>query len=161
MQPNYDSYVPNILINGAKPVYVDLDLPGYTVNWQKVANAVTPKTKAIIINSPHNPTGSVLSAEDIQQLRKVVEGTNIFIVSDEVYEHIIFDEVPHQSILRYPDLYERSFVCFSFGKVISLHRMENWILCCTAGAHKRIYSCASVQCIQYKFYCAGCAGRIT
>lgn len=123
MQPNYDSYVPNILINGAKPVYVDLDLPGYTVNWRKVANAVTPKTKAIVINSPHNPTGSVLSAEDIQQLRKVVKGTNIFIVSDEVYEHIIFDEVPHQSILRFPDLYARSFVCFSFGK---LYHCTGW-----------------------------------
>lgn len=117
MQPNYDSYVPNIIINGAKPVLIDLDLPGYTVNWQKVANAVTSKTKAIIFNSPHNPTGSILSAGDILQLRKIVAGTNIFIVSDEVYEHIVFDGVSHQSILRYPDLYERSFVCFSFGKV--------------------------------------------
>ena len=117
MQPNYDSYVPNIIINGAKPVLIDLDMPGYTVNWQKVAKAVTSKTKAIIFNSPHNPTGSILSADDILQLRKIVSGTNIFIVSDEVYEHIVFDGVPHQSILRYPDLYERSFVCFSFGKV--------------------------------------------
>ncbi len=123
MQPNYDSYVPNILINGATPVYVDLDLPGYTINWQKVANAVTPKTRAIIINSPHNPTGSVLSEDDIHQLRKVVEGTDIFIVSDEVYEHIIFDEVAHQSILRYPDLFARSFVCFSFGK---LYHCTGW-----------------------------------
>jgi len=117
MQPNYDSYIPNIIINGATPVLVELDLPGYTVNWQKVAKAVTSRTKAIILNSPHNPTGSILSADDIQQLRKIVAGTNIFIVSDEVYEHIVFDGVPHQSILRYPDLYERSFVCFSFGKV--------------------------------------------
>src|SRR5688500_15175974 len=91
MQPNYDSYVPNIIINGAKPVLIDLDLPGYTINWQKVANAVTSKTKAIIFNSPHNPTGSILSADDILQLRKIVAGTNIFIVSDEVYEHIVFD----------------------------------------------------------------------
>ena len=117
MQPNYDSYIPNIIINGAKPVMVELDLPGYTVNWEKVAKAVTSRTKAIIINSPHNPTGSILTEEDIQQLRKIVEGTNIFIVSDEVYEHIVFDGVAHQSILRYPDLYQRSFVCFSFGKV--------------------------------------------
>jgi methionine aminotransferase len=117
MQPNYDSYIPNIIINGAKPVLVELDLPGYTVNWQKVEKAVTSRTKAIIINSPHNPTGSILSENDILQLRKIVEGTNIFIVSDEVYEHIVFDGVPHQSILRYPDLYQRSFVCFSFGKV--------------------------------------------
>jgi methionine transaminase len=117
MQPNYDSYVPNILVNGATPVFADLDLPGYTINWKKVKEAVTPKTKAIILNSPHNPTGSVLSSNDIEELRKIVDGTNIFIISDEVYEHIIFDGVPHQSILRYPDLFERSFVCFSFGKV--------------------------------------------
>jgi len=116
LQPNYDSYVPNIIVNGAKPVLVDLDLPAYTVNWQKVANAVTPKTKAIILNSPHNPTGSILTDNDIQHLRKIVAGTNIFIISDEVYEHIVFDGAEHQSILRYPDLYERSFVCFSFGK---------------------------------------------
>lgn len=123
MQPCYDSYVPNILINGATPVYVDLDLPGYSVNWEKVSKAITSRTRAIILNSPNNPTGSVLSAEDIQQLRKVVEGTNIFIVSDEVYEHITFDNIPHQSILRYPDLYERSFVCFSFGK---LYHCTGW-----------------------------------
>jgi methionine transaminase len=116
MQPCYDSYIPNIVINGAKPVLVDLDLPRYTINWQKVANAINSRTKAIILNSPNNPTGSVLSEDDIRQLRKLVAGTNIFIVSDEVYEHIIFDNVPHHSILRYPDLYQRSFVCFSFGK---------------------------------------------
>lgn len=117
MQPNYDSYVPNIQVNGATAVFIDLDLPGYTVNWPKVADAITSQTKAIILNSPHNPTGSVLSNRDIEELRKLVANTNIFIISDEVYEHIIFDEIPHQSILRYPDLYERSFVCFSFGKV--------------------------------------------
>lgn len=116
MQPNYDSYIPNIIVNAAKPVLVDLDLPAYTVNWQKVKAAVTAKTKAIIINSPHNPTGNVLSADDMQQLQSIVKGTNIFIVSDEVYEHIVFDNAQHQSILRYPELYERSFVCFSFGK---------------------------------------------
>jgi methionine aminotransferase len=116
MQPCYDSYVPNIIINGATPVLVDLDLPGYTVNWQKVARAITPKTKAIILNSPNNPTGSVLTPEDMQQLSALTRNTNIFVVSDEVYEHITFDEQRHESILRYPDLYERSFVCFSFGK---------------------------------------------
>lgn len=117
MQPNYDSYVPNILVNGAVPVLIDLELPGYSVNWKKVAAAVSSKTKAIILNSPHNPTGSVLSANDISELRKIVTGTNIFIISDEVYEHIMFDGAPHESMLKYPDLYERSFVCFSFGKV--------------------------------------------
>lgn len=117
LEPSYDSYVPNIEINGAKAVLVSLMVPGYGVDWAAVERAVTPKTKAIIINSPHNPTGSVLQPADIESLRKLVAGTNMFIISDEVYEHLIFDNIPHQSILRYPDLLERSFVCFSFGKV--------------------------------------------
>ena len=116
-EPAYDSYIPNIEINGAKAVPLNLVYPDYHIDWVAVKNAVTTKTKAIIINSPHNPTGSVISEEDIRQLRKIVEGTNIFIISDEVYEHLIFDAIPHQSILRYPDLLQRSFVCFSFGKV--------------------------------------------
>lgn len=115
-EPAYDSYIPNIEINGAKAVTIDLVYPNYHIDWQAVKKAVTPKTKAIIINSPHNPTGSVISENDIQELRKITEGTNIFIISDEVYEHLIFDHIPHQSMLRYPDLLQRSFVCFSFGK---------------------------------------------
>lgn len=118
-EPAYDSYIPNIEINGAKAVPVSLVYPDYHIDWTAVQQAVTTKTKAIIINSPHNPTGSVISEEDIHQLRKIVAGTNIFIISDEVYEHLIFDNIPHQSILRYPDLLERSFVCFSFGKTYS------------------------------------------
>ncbi|TBR20290.1 MAG: aminotransferase class I/II-fold pyridoxal phosphate-dependent enzyme [Chitinophagaceae bacterium] len=116
-EPAYDSYIPNIEINGGRVVPLLLSFPDYKIDWVAVKNAITTKTKAIIINSPHNPTGSVLSKEDINQLRSVVEGTNIIIISDEVYEHIIFDGVAHQSILRYPDLLERSFVCFSLGKV--------------------------------------------
>lgn len=118
-EPAYDSYIPNIEINGAKAVTVTLVYPDYHIDWVAVKNAVGHKTKAIIINSPHNPTGSVINEEDIRQLRKIVEGTNIFIISDEVYEHLIFDNISHQSILRYPDLLERSFVCFSFGKTYS------------------------------------------
>jgi methionine aminotransferase len=117
LEPSYDSYVPNIEINGAKAVLIPLKIPGYGVDWEAVKNAVNSKTKAIIINSPHNPTGAVLREQDIRELRSLVSNTNIFIVSDEVYEHLIFDGIPHQSILRYPDLLERSFVCFSFGKV--------------------------------------------
>lgn len=116
-EPAYDSYIPNIEINGAKAVTINLVYPDYHIDWLAVKAAVNEKTKAIIINSPHNPTGSVLGEEDIRQLREIVKGTNIFIISDEVYEHLIFDNIPHQSILRYPDLLERSFVCFSFGKV--------------------------------------------
>ncbi len=116
-EPAYDSYIPNIEVNGAKVVAINLVYPGYKIDWQAAQNAINPKTKVIIINSPHNPTGSVIRGEDIQQLRSIVQDTGIFIISDEVYEHLIFDEIPHQSILRYPDLLERSFVCFSFGKV--------------------------------------------
>jgi methionine aminotransferase len=116
-EPAYDSYIPNIEINGAKAVKINLVYPGYRVDWNAVRAAVGPKTRAIIINTPHNPTGSVFSEDDIKELRSVVEGTDIIIISDEVYEHLIFDGLMHQSILRYPDLLERSFVCFSFGKV--------------------------------------------
>jgi len=117
LEPSYDSYVPNILVNGAKPVLVSLKLPDYRIDWPAVQKAVTPKTRAIIINSPHNPTGSILYEDDIEELRKVVNETGIFIISDEVYEHLIFDGESHLSMLRYPDLRARSFVCFSFGKV--------------------------------------------
>lgn len=115
-EPAYDSYIPNILVNGAVPVLVSLQFPDYSIPWDEVRRKITPRTKMIMINSPHNPTGSVLSENDIEQLREVVKDTNIFVLSDEVYEHLIFDGIQHQSILRYPDLVERSFVCFSFGK---------------------------------------------
>ena len=115
-EPSYDSYIPNIEINGAKAIPLPLTYPEYRINWELVKQSITPRTKAIIINSPHNPTGSVLDASDLQMLKSVVEGTGIFIVSDEVYEHLIFDSKQHQSILRDPELFTRSFVCFSFGK---------------------------------------------
>ena len=116
-EPAYDSYIPNVEINGAVPVLIQLPYPDYKIDWNVVREKVTPKTKMIMLNSPHNPTGSVLSKEDIIQLQKTVAGTQIFILSDEVYEHLIFDGLQHESMLRYPDLFERSFVCFSFGKV--------------------------------------------
>jgi len=116
-EPAYDSYIPNILINGAVPVRINLAFPDYKIDWQTVRDRITPRTRMIMVNSPHNPTGAVLRPEDIEALRALVRDTNIFILSDEVYEHLIFDEIPHQSILRYPDLMERSFVSFSFGKV--------------------------------------------
>lgn len=116
-EPAYDSYIPNIEINGAIPVRIDLRFPDYRIDWDEVRRRITPRTRMILLNSPHNPTGSVLRPDDIEQLRSVVTNTRIFIHSDEVYEHLIFDQIPHQSILRYPDLLERSFVSFSFGKV--------------------------------------------
>lgn len=121
-EPAYDSYIPNIEINGAVAVLIPMIYPkgqsdSYTIDWQLVKDKITPRTKMIMLNSPHNPTGSVITKEDIRQLRGIVANTEIFILSDEVYEHLIFDGNEHESILRYPDLLQRSFVCFSFGKV--------------------------------------------
>jgi methionine aminotransferase len=116
-EPAYDSYIPNIEINGAIPVLISLSYPDYKIDWNKVKEKITSRTKMIMLNSPHNPTGSVLDQKDIEQLRSIVSDTGIFILSDEVYEHIIFDGLSHESILKYPDLLARSFVTFSFGKV--------------------------------------------
>ena len=116
-EPAYDSYIPNVVINGGVPVRIALSFPDYRIDWDTVRKKVGPRTRLIMLNTPHNPTGSVLRPEDIEQLRSIVAGTEIFIHCDEVYEHLIFDGIPHCSILRYPDLLERSFVSFSFGKV--------------------------------------------
>jgi methionine transaminase len=116
-EPAYDSYLPNIEINGAVPVAIPLVHPDYRIDWEEVKRKVTPRTRLIMLNTPHNPTGAVLGEADISALRALVENTGIFILSDEVYEHLIFDGLKHESMLRYPDLYARSFVCFSFGKV--------------------------------------------
>jgi methionine aminotransferase len=115
-EPAYDCYIPTIEINGAVPVIIPLHFPDYSIDWELVKQKISPKTKAIILNTPHNPTGSVLRANDITQLKSIVKNTNIIIVSDEVYEHLIFEGIQHESMLRHPELYERSFVCFSFGK---------------------------------------------
>jgi methionine transaminase len=116
-EPAYDSYIPTVEANGAIAIKIPLTFPDYKIDWNLVRQKVTPKTRMILLNSPHNPTGSVLRENDIAELKSVVEGTKIIIVSDEVYEHLIFDGLQHQSILRFPDLMERSFVSFSFGKV--------------------------------------------
>ena len=117
-EPAYDSYIPNIEINGGVPVRINLTFPNYNIPWDEVRSKITPRTKMIMINSPHNPTGAVLSEQDIIELKSIVTGTDIIILSDEVYEHLIFEDKAHQSILKYPELLERSFVCFSFGKTM-------------------------------------------
>ncbi|HSB91672.1 MAG TPA: methionine aminotransferase [Flavitalea sp.] len=116
-EPGYDSYIPNIEINGAIAVRIPLEFPRYSIPWEQVRAAVTNKTRMIMLNSPHNPTGAILSEQDIAELKKVVEGTDILILSDEVYEHLVYDNLPHRSMLRYEELRARSFICFSFGKV--------------------------------------------
>jgi methionine aminotransferase len=135
-EPAYDSYIPNIEVNGAIPVLIDLKFPEYKIDWDEVRKKITGRTRMIMLNSPHNPTGAVLMEEDILALRSIVEGTEIFILSDEVYEHLIFDGIPHQSMLRYPDLLERSFVCFSFGKV---YHCTGWKLgyCISSPGHMK------------------------
>ena len=116
-EPAYDSYIPNIEINGAKAIRLSLSYPDYKINWDLVKENITADTRMIMLNSPNNPTGNILDTNDMLQLQDVVAGTRILIMSDEVYEHIIFDEMQHESILKYPDLFKRSFISFSFGKV--------------------------------------------
>jgi methionine aminotransferase len=115
-EPAYDSYAPSIEVSGGVPVYVQLRYPDYSIDWQQVQRAITPKTRMIIINTPNNPTASVFSGEDMRMLEGMLRGTDIVVVSDEVYEHIVFDGHRHQSVARFPGLAERSFVVSSFGK---------------------------------------------
>lgn len=115
-EPAYDSYGPAVRLNGGIVKYAQLRLPDYHIDWQEVARMITHRTKMIIINTPHNPTGSVLSNEDLIELQKITQNTDIIILSDEVYEHIIFDGIKHESVCAYPKLAERSIVVGSFGK---------------------------------------------
>jgi methionine aminotransferase len=116
LDPCYDSYEPAIELAGGRAVHIPLQLPDFSVDWQRVKDAVTPRTRMILINSPHNPSGAVLDASDLETLAGIVRGTDIFVLSDEVYEHIIFDGLAHQSVLRHEELAARSFVISSFGK---------------------------------------------
>lgn len=116
-EPAYDSYIPNIELNGAKAVCISLQYPDYSIPWNQVEATINSKTRAIIINTPHNPTGTLLQAADMETLQRLTDNTNILIISDEVYEHLIFDGETHHSVLRYPALRARSFACFSVGKV--------------------------------------------
>ena len=116
LEPCYDSYVPGIELNGGVPVFVPLQLPDYRIDWGAVEAAITPKTRLLMINSPHNPTGSIVTGDDIAALTAIVRRSGIYIVSDEVYEHIIFDGARHESMARHPELAARSFVAGSFGK---------------------------------------------
>lgn len=115
-EPCYDSYVPVIRLSGGTPVFVSLRYPDYTVDWDEVKRAITPRTKAILVNTPHNPTGRMWTADDMKRLSVLVDGTDILLIGDEVYEHIVFDGRRHESLLRYPDLRQRACVISSFGK---------------------------------------------
>ena len=114
--PVYDSYAPSVELQGGKVVYAHLSLPDYRPDWDEVTRLITPRTRMIILNSPHNPTGTVWTAEDMARLEALVKDTDIVLLSDEVYEHMVFDGARHESVLRYPGLAERAFVVSSFGK---------------------------------------------
>jgi methionine aminotransferase len=116
LDPCYDCYEPAIDMAGARAVHVPLDPKDFSVDWQRVKDAITPKTRLLMINTPHNPAGSVLSAQDMATLAGILRGTRVLLLSDEVYEHIVFDGRRHESVLRTPELAERSFVVSSFGK---------------------------------------------
>lgn len=148
--PAYDSYQPAAELNGGHVVHVPLQPPNFAVDWNRVADAITPRTRLVVINSPHNPTGAVLSASDIDNLGRLVRNKEILVLSDEVYEHIIFDGIEHQSVLRHPELAERSFAVFSFGKtchatgwkvgycvaprslMVEFRRVHQWVTFCTS-----------------------------
>ncbi|WP_284449484.1 pyridoxal phosphate-dependent aminotransferase [Pseudoxanthomonas mexicana] len=116
LDPAYDSYEPAIDLAGARAVHVPLDPQTFAVDWDRVRAAVTPKTRLLIVNSPHNPSGAMFDQADIRALAALLDGTGIYLISDEVYEHIVFDGRRHESILRYPELAARAFVVSSFGK---------------------------------------------
>ncbi len=116
LDPCYDCYEPAIDLAGARAVHVPLDPETFAPDWQKVRDAITPKTRMIITNTPHNPSGAMLDAADMRELADIVQKHGLYLVSDEVYEHIIYDGVRHESALRYPELRERAFVISSFGK---------------------------------------------
>ncbi len=117
-EPCYDCYIPAIEVNGGIVKPITLTYPNFTINWEQVKQTITLKTKLIIINSPHNPSGTTLTETDLLELQKIVAGTNIIVISDEVYEHMCFDGLPHQSIARFKQLASQSVIVSSFGKTI-------------------------------------------
>ncbi|PYR70108.1 MAG: methionine aminotransferase [Acidobacteria bacterium] len=115
-QPAYDSYVPAIQLSGGTPVFVTLRPPDYHIDWEAARRALTPRTRVIVLNSPHNPTGMILTADDMRELQRLLEQTDAFVISDEAYEHIVFDGARHESMSRYPAIAERAIVIGSFAK---------------------------------------------
>lgn len=114
--PAYDSYTPAIELNGGITISVQLEAPHYKINWSDVKKVLSQRTRMIILNTPHNPTGSVMTAKDMKELERITKDSDIILLSDEVYEHILFDGQAHESVLKYPKLAERSVAVFSFGK---------------------------------------------
>ena len=116
--PAYDSYSPAIRLNGGTPVHVNLSYPDFRIDWSAVNRLVNKKTKMIVINTPHNPLGTVLETPDLIELEKLADSHDLIVLSDEVYDRLVYDEHIHQSVIRYPGLFSRSLACFSFGKTL-------------------------------------------
>ncbi|HAM99721.1 MAG TPA: methionine aminotransferase [Marinilabiliales bacterium] len=115
-EPAYDSYSPAVKLNGGIPAFIEMPRPNYSFDWESLQRAITGNTRMIILNNPHNPTGAVMSAWDVEKLSKIVKGTNILLLSDEVYEHVVFDGASHESLALYPKLKDRTVIVNSFGK---------------------------------------------
>ncbi len=116
LDPCYDSYEPSVQLAGGRCVHVPLNLPDFSVDWQRLRDAITPRTRLIFINSPHNPSGALLSRADLDQLAALIRDRDIYLISDEVYEHLVFDGAEHASVLAHDELYARALVVSSFGK---------------------------------------------
>jgi methionine aminotransferase len=115
-QPAYDSYPPAVILSGGTPVYVTLRYPDYRIDWDEVRRKVSSRTRVIVVNSPHNPTGMMWTADDVRELARVLQGTDAVVIADEVYEHIVFDGARHESFARYPEVAERAVIISSFAK---------------------------------------------
>jgi methionine aminotransferase len=116
--PSYDSYAPAVLLAGGKPIHVPLLPPSFRIDWDRVRASISGRTRLVMINTPHNPTGSVIAPADLDVLAELLRGTDAMVLADEVYEHLVFDDVKHASILGHPELYERGLAVFSFGKTM-------------------------------------------
>jgi methionine transaminase len=162
-QPAYDSYSPAVELAGGTPVFVTLRPPSYRIDWDEVRRAVTPRTRLILVNTPHNPTGSVWTAADMVELERLLQSSAALVVSDEVYEHIVFDGARHESLARYPGLAERAVVISSFGKTYTttgwkvgycaappaltaeIQRVHQWIVFAVNGAIQMAYADAVAE----------------
>lgn len=141
-EPAFDTYAPAIEINGARPVYVTLKQPDFHIDWEEVRKMITSKTKMIIINTPHNPTGAIFSEEDVKQLKRLVNGTDILILSDESFQHLIFDNRTHYSFSSIPELAERSIVISSLGPA---YNINGWGIAWCAAPEKLMKEYRKIQ----------------
>jgi methionine aminotransferase len=147
-EPAYDCYTPAIVVHGGIPKPIALDYPGFTINWETVKHTISEHTRMIIINSPHNPSGTTLSANDLLELEKLVKDKNIIVVSDEVYEHMVFDGARHESVARYKSLAAQSFIVSSFGKTV---HATGWKIGYVAAAKELMTEVRKVH--QYLVFC--------